>query len=104
MPVPPWTPDLGRSLRWTLDSEPWTTILSVISRYFVIALALGLAVVKARTRAWPETIGLASLGIGLICLRLADTRQQPVLKRVAWLCFAITLLGVGMVVQRDYLR
>ena len=76
----------------------------MISRYFVIALSLGLAIVRARAHAWPESIGLTTLGLGLICLRLADTRQQPLLKQVAWALFAVTLLALGMVFQRDYLR
>lgn len=76
----------------------------MISRYFVIVLAAVLAVVRARAHAWPEAIGLGALAIGLVCLRLADTRQQPLLRRVAWFCFAITLMAMGTVFQRDYLR
>lgn len=76
----------------------------MLSRYFVIALALGVAVFRARAHAWPEAIGLASLGIGLICLRLADTRQQPMLKQVARVLFAITLMATGIVLQRNFLH
>lgn len=76
----------------------------MITRYFVIALSLGLAVVKARLHAWPDAIGLGALGIGLILLRLADTRQQPLLRRAAWLCFGITLMALGVVAQRDFLH
>ncbi len=76
----------------------------MISRYFVIALAAVLAVVRARNHAWPEAIGLSALAIGLTCLRLAETRQLPFLKRVAWVCFALTLTAMGAVLQRDYLR
>jgi hypothetical protein len=76
----------------------------MISRYFVIVLAAVAAVLRARDHAWAETIGLSGLAIGLVCLRLADTRQQPLLKRVAWFCFALTLIAMGIVFQRDYLR
>lgn len=76
----------------------------MISRYFVIALAIVAAVLRARDRAWVETIGLSALAIGLICLRLAHTRQQPMLKRIAWACIALTLISMGIVFQRDYLR
>ena len=58
----------------------------------------------AETRAWVETLGLGALAIGLTCLRLAESRQQPALKKVAWALFAITLVAMGMVFQRDYLR
>lgn len=76
----------------------------MFSRYFVIVLATVTAVLRARSHAWIEAIGLGALAIGLICLRFADTRQQPLLKRVAWVCFALTLIAMGIVFQRDYLR
>jgi hypothetical protein len=76
----------------------------VISRYFVIGLATVAAVLRARDHAWVETIGLGALAVGLTVLRLADTRQQPALKKVAWFCFALTLIAMGVVFQRDYLR
>ena len=76
----------------------------MISRYFVIVLALVAAVMRARDKAWVETIGLGALAVGLTCLRLADTRNQPGLKKAAWALFAITLVAMGIVFQRDYLR
>jgi hypothetical protein len=76
----------------------------VISRYFVIFLATVAAILRARDHAWVETIGLGGLAVGLTILRLADTRQQPGLKRIAWFCFALTLIAMGVVFQRDYLR
>jgi hypothetical protein len=76
----------------------------MLSRYFVILLATVLAVVRAKDRAWVEATGLASLALGLACLRLADTRQQPQLKKVAMALFAVTLIAMGIVFQRDYLR
>ena len=76
----------------------------MISRYFVIVLALVAAAMRARDKAWVETIGLGALAIGLTCLRLADSRNQPALKKVAWALFAITLVAMGIVFQRDYLR
>lgn len=76
----------------------------MISRYFVIALAVVAAVVRARDHAWVETTGLGALAAGLACLRFADARQQPGLKKLAWALFAITLVAMGIVFQRDYLR
>lgn len=76
----------------------------MISRYFVIVLAVAAAAMRARDRAWAETIGLSALALGLTCLRLAESRQQPALKKVAWALFAITLVSMGIVFQRDYLR
>lgn len=76
----------------------------MISRYFVIGLALVAAVLRARDHAWIETAGLGALAAGLTCLRFAESRQQPALKKVAWGLFAITLVAMGMVFQRDYLR
>jgi hypothetical protein len=75
-----------------------------LSRYFVIAFAAVMAVWRARDHAWVETIGLAALSIGLSCSLLAQTKQQPLLKYVAIACFAVTLVAMGMVFQRDYLH
>ncbi len=47
---------------------------------------------------------LGALALGLTLLRLADTKQQPVLKQVAWFCFAISLVALGIVFQRNYLK
>lgn len=76
----------------------------MISRYFVIALAIVAAVLRARDRAWAETIGLGALAGGLLCLRVAESRQQPELKKIAWLLFAVTIVALGFVFRRDYLR
>lgn len=76
----------------------------MISRYFVIALAVIAAVMRARDKAWIETVGLSALATGLLCLRLAESQQQPRLKRIAWLLFAVTVVAMGVVFKRDYLR
>lgn len=76
----------------------------MISRYFVIVLAVVAAVMRARDHAWVETLGLGALAVGLTSLRLAESRQQPALKNVAWALFALTLVAMGIVFQRDYLR
>ena len=44
------------------------------------------------------------MAAGLTLLRTAQTRRQPALKKIAWALFGITLLAMGMVFQRDYLR
>lgn len=76
----------------------------MISRYFVIVLAVVAAALRARDHAWVETIGLTALAMGLVMLRMADLRQRPELKKVAWVLFAVTLVAMGIVFQRDYLR
>lgn len=76
----------------------------MISRYFVIVIAIIAALLRARDRAWVETIGLSALAVGLIVLRVADVKGRPELKKIAFVCFAFTLVAMGVVFQRDYLR
>ena len=76
----------------------------MISRYFVIALAIGVGVMQALNHAWIEATGLIALGIGLTLLRLAQTRANPGLKKVAWVLFAFTIVAMGFVFRRDFLR
>jgi hypothetical protein len=76
----------------------------VLTRYFVILLAFVLAIIRLQDRAWVDGTGLLSLAIGLSCLRLADLKQMPILKKVAWVCFGVTIAAMGIVLQRDYLR
>ena len=76
----------------------------MISRYFVIALAGGVAAWQAGHGAWIEAVGLGALAAGLICLLVADRRQQPALKKLALALFAITLVAMGIVFQRDFVR
>jgi hypothetical protein len=79
-------------------------VRSSFSRPFVIVLSLGAALMRAQQKAWPDAMGLFTLGLGLLLLRLNETRNQPLLKRAAWVCFGITLLAMGIVYQRDYAR
>jgi hypothetical protein len=72
----------------------------VISRSLVIVLAFGAAAMRAAQGAWPETIGLAALGTGLVILRIAQHR--PALKPYAWLCFLLTGAAVVLVFMRQY--
>jgi hypothetical protein len=53
---------------------------------------------RAVQGAWPETLGLAALGSGLVILRLAETR--PALRQYAWLCFLITAAVIVLVLLR----
>lgn len=78
-------------------------MLGMFSRYFVILFAAVVAVLRARNRAWPDAIMLASLALGLTLLRLAETQKQPLLKNVAWVLFAVSLVALGIVFQRNYL-
>lgn len=70
----------------------------MISRYFVIMLAFGAAVVQASRAAYVEAVGLACLGAGLALLQLARTR--PSLRSVAWLAFCGTAVAMGVVALR----
>jgi len=72
----------------------------VVSRYTVIVLAFIAAAMRASQGAWIESSGLASLGAGLVCLRLAADR--PALKPVAIALFVTTALSIAVVVIRQY--
>jgi hypothetical protein len=76
----------------------------MLSRYLVIAIALAVAVIRARDKAWVETAGVGALAVGLILLRVADSSNRPALKKIAWVFFAVTAVAMGIVFQRDYLR
>lgn len=76
----------------------------MLSRYFVIALSVGVGIMQAINHAWIEAAGLLALGIGLTLLRLAETRANPPLKKLAWVLFAVTLVALGFVFKRDFLR
>ena len=65
----------------------------MISRYLVIALAAGAAVVRVSQGAWIEAAGLLGLAGGLLLLRWAATR--PAVKPWAWVAFGVT--GVSMI-------
>jgi hypothetical protein len=70
----------------------------VVSRYLVIVLAFGTAVLQATRGAWLEAAGLAGLGGGLVLLKLSATR--PALRRAAWVAFALTALAMAIVFAR----
>lgn len=70
----------------------------MISRSLVILLALLAAGIRASQAAWVEAGGLAALGVGLILLRVAQTR--PALRTYAWLSFLVTAVAVVAVFLR----
>lgn len=72
----------------------------MFTRYFVIVLAFGVAVLQATRAHWIEAAGLAGLGTGLLLLRLA--RARPALRWLAWMCFAVTAAAMVVVYRRDY--
>jgi hypothetical protein len=67
----------------------------VISRYLVIALALGAMAKQLLQHAWIEGAGLAGLAAGLIILQLAAGR--PRLKPFAWAAFSVTAVAMVLV-------
>ena len=70
----------------------------MISRYFVIGLAFAVAIYRMAQGAWVEAAGLVALGAGLVVLRLADRR--PAMKPLAYACFLLTALAIGVVLIR----
>jgi len=72
----------------------------VISRYFVIGLAFAVAMYRASQGAWVEASGLVGLGAGLVVLRLAARR--PAIKPLAYVCFLVTALAIGVVLVRQH--
>ena len=71
----------------------------MISRYIVILLAAGAAVMRATQGAWVEAAGLASLTAGLVLLRFAPAR--PALKSIAYLAFLVTALAIVVMLIRQ---
>ena len=70
----------------------------MISRFLVIALALGVAVYRYSQGAWIEGTGLACLAAGLIVLRFAPPRSQ--IRKMAYAAFVVTAITVGVVLFR----
>lgn len=71
-----------------------------VTRSFAIVAAFGVAFYQATRHNWFEVAGLIGLATGLIMLVLAPRR--PVLRWLAWVCFAVTLAAVVYVARRDY--
>ena len=69
----------------------------MISRYFAIVLAFGLALYRLAQGATLPGVGLLGLGAGLVCLQLGASR--PRLRWLAWVCFLVTAVAcaVGIV-------
>lgn len=70
----------------------------MISRYLVIALAVGASVYRYSQGAWVEGTGLASLAAGLVILRLAPARPQ--IRPLAYVAFLVTAVAMGVVLFR----
>ena len=70
----------------------------MISRYLVIALAIGASVYRYSQGAWIEGTGLACLGAGLIVLRFAPARPQ--IRPIAYVAFLVTAIAMGVVLFR----
>jgi hypothetical protein len=70
----------------------------VISRYLVIALAVGATIMRLGQQAWIEAAGLGALAAGLIVLQVSGSR--PALRPVAWVAFTITAVVMAVVFVR----
>ena len=70
----------------------------MISRYLVIALAIGASAYRYTQGAWIEGTGLGCLAAGLIILRLAPARPQ--LRPLAYVAFVVTAIAMGVVLYR----
>ena len=70
----------------------------MVSRLFVIVIALGAAAYRFATGAHFEALGLLGLGTGLIFLKAGETRPQ--LRQYAYLSFLITAIVIGTVLYR----
>lgn len=64
----------------------------MVSRYFLIALALGVMVYRLSQGEGVAALGLAGLAGGLIVLQMAPSR--PRLKPLAWACFGVTVVAM----------
>ena len=70
----------------------------MISRYLVIALAIGVSAYRYMQGAWVEGTGLACLAAGLIILRLAPS--QPKIRPLAYAAFLVTAIAIVIVLRR----
>ena len=71
----------------------------MVSRVFVIILALAAAAYRFATGAQLEALGLLGLGSGLIFLKVGETRPQ--LRQYAYLSFLVTAVVIGAVLYRN---
>ena len=71
----------------------------MVSRVFVIVIALGAAAYRFSTGAQFEALGLLGLATGLIFLKAGETRPQ--LRKFAYLSFLITAIVIGAVLYRN---
>ncbi len=72
----------------------------MVSRLFVILIALGAAAYRFSTGAQFEALGLLGLGTGLIFLKAGETRPQ--LRQYAYLSFLIAAIVIGAVLYRNF--
>jgi hypothetical protein len=70
----------------------------VISRYLLIALALGASGYRIGQGAWVEATGLGALGLGLLALQLSNGRGG--LRAAAWAAFLVTAVAMGVAFMR----
>ena len=71
----------------------------MVSRLFLIVLTFGVGIYRAAQGAWLAAAGLFALGGGLIILKAAEKR--PGLRRLAYVCFAVTAVAIAIVLVRQ---
>lgn len=72
---------------------------ALVSRVFVIVLALAVSAYRFATGAHLEALGLFGLGAGLIFLKAGETR--PPWRQYAYLSFLVTAVVIGTVLYRN---
>ena len=66
-----------------------------MTRYLLIALALGLGFYRLVQGSWLPSTGLLALAVGLIVLKVAEHR--PALRPLAYVCLAATVVTIAVI-------
>ena len=73
----------------------------MFTRWLVIILSFAAALYRVSHGAFVEAAGLAALGAGLLLLKANRPERRTSIP--AWLCFAITIASMAIVLVRDRL-
>ena len=69
-----------------------------MSRYLLIALAIGVGVYRAVQGAWLASAGLFALAGGLVVLKWSE--QRPAVRPFAYICFVWTAASIVMILAQ----